>query len=98
MASLNKINIAGEKLAEQELRNAVYSGPFVTDAKRHFSKPGCPAQKIASSYMEGSPIRQDYLETALRWIGNGADPRFFGSNGARAKAARCQERFPFSYV
>ena len=40
---------------DQELRNAVYSGPFATDAKRHFSKPGCPAQKIASSYLEGPP-------------------------------------------
>ncbi len=71
------INIAGEKLTDQELRNAVYAGPWTSDAKRHFSKPGCPAQKIASSYMDGSPIRQDYLETALRGIGNGADPRFY---------------------
>ena len=34
------INIAGEKLTEQELRNAVYSGPWVSDAKRYFSKNG----------------------------------------------------------
>jgi len=71
------INIAGEKLTDQELRNAVYAGPWTSDAKRHFSRPGCAAYKIASSYMDGSPIRQDYLETALRWIGNGADPRFY---------------------
>ena len=71
------INIAGEKLTDQELRNAVYAGPWTSDAKRHFSRNGCPAQKIASAYMDGSPIRQDYLETALRWIGNGADPRFY---------------------
>ena len=71
------INIAGEKLTEQELRNAVYAGPWTSDAKRHFSRPGCAAYKIASSYLDGSPIRQDYLETALRWIGNGADPRFY---------------------
>ena len=37
------INIAGEELTNQELLNAVYSGPFVTDAKRYFSKQGCPA-------------------------------------------------------
>ena len=37
------INIAGEKLTDQELRNAVYSGSWVTDAKRYFSKSGCPA-------------------------------------------------------
>ena len=32
------INIAGEKLTDQELRNAVYSGSWVSDAKRYFSK------------------------------------------------------------
>jgi uncharacterized protein with ParB-like and HNH nuclease domain len=37
------INIAGERLTEQELRNAVYTGPWLTDAKRHFSKTGCAA-------------------------------------------------------
>ena len=40
------INIAGERLTDQELRNAVYSGPFVTDAKRHFSRMGCAAVKV----------------------------------------------------
>ena len=62
------INIAGEKLTEQELRNAVYHGPFVTDAKRYFSKTACPAYQIGSDYMNGTPIRQDYLETAIKWI------------------------------
>lgn len=65
------INIAGEKLTPQELRNAVYSGPWVTDAKRFFSKSGGPAYVIASDYMSGSPIRQEYLETAIEWINNG---------------------------
>ncbi len=65
------INIAGEKLTDQELRNAVYSGSWVTDAKRYFSKTGCPAFKIASDYLNGSPIRQEYLETAIKWISNG---------------------------
>jgi len=62
------INIAGEELTEQELRNAVYSGSFVTDAKRHFSKNNCPAYGMASDYMGGSAIRQDYLETVIKWI------------------------------
>ena len=66
----NIINIAGEKLTEQEIRNAIYSGPWVTQAKRRFSKTGCVAYKIASDYMSGSPIRQDYFEKALKWIGN----------------------------
>lgn len=63
-----RINTAGVQLTEQELRNAVYSGPFVTEAKQHFSKTGCPAYQKASDYINGSPIRQDYLETALEWI------------------------------
>lgn len=62
------INIAGEKLTDQELRNATYSGPWVTDAKRYFSKSGCPADSLGGDYLNGSSIRQDYLETALSWI------------------------------
>ncbi len=62
------INIAGEKLTEQELRNAVYSGSWVSDVKRYFSKNGCPAYGIGSDYLNGSPIRQDYLQTAIKWI------------------------------
>lgn len=65
------INIAGEKLTDQELRNAVYSGTWVTDAKRYFSKNGCAAYGIGSNYLNGSAIRQDYLETAIEWISAG---------------------------
>ena len=64
------INIAGEKLTDQELRNAMYTGTWLYDAKRHFSKTGCPAYQIGEKYMSGSTIRQDYLETALKWISN----------------------------
>ena len=62
------INIAGEKLTEQELRNAVYSGSWVADAKRYFSKNGCAAYGLGSDYLNGAPIRQDYLETTIKWI------------------------------
>jgi hypothetical protein len=62
------INIAGEELYPQELRNAVYSGSWVTDAKRYFSKNGCPAHGIGGEYLSGSAIRQDYLETVIKWI------------------------------
>ena len=65
------INIAGERLTDQELRNAVYSGSWVSDAKRYFSKNGCAAYGIGSDYLNGSPIRQEYLETAIKWISNG---------------------------
>jgi len=65
------INIAGERLTDQELRNAVYSGSWVSDVKRYFSKSGCPAYGIGSDYLNGSSIRQEYLETAIKWISNG---------------------------
>lgn len=65
------INIAGEKLTDQELRNAVYTGPWLTSAKTYFSKSNAPAYLMAKYYVNGSPIRQDYLETALGWINDG---------------------------
>jgi hypothetical protein len=65
------INIAGEKLTKQELRNAVYHGPWLTDAKRYFSKPSNSVKTIkADKYMKGSAIRQDWLETVLKWASN----------------------------
>lgn len=65
------INIAGAQLTKQELRNAVYSGPWVTDAKRYFSKSGCAAYGIGSKYVSGELNRQAYLETAVGWINRG---------------------------
>ena len=65
------INIAGEKLTDQELRNAVYAGSFVSDAKRYFSKNGCVAFQIGSDYLSGSAIRQEYLEIVIDWISKG---------------------------
>ncbi len=64
------VNIAGEKLTDQELRNAVYSGSWVTDAKRYFSRTGGVAYRRGKDYLKGAPIRQDYLETAIKWISN----------------------------
>jgi hypothetical protein len=61
------INIAGEEHTEQELRNAVYAGPWTADAKRYFSKTQCAAYGLASDYVKGTPIRQEYLETAIEW-------------------------------
>lgn len=64
------INIAGEELTLQELRNAVYSGSWVSEAKKYFSKNGCVAYSIAHMYMSGTVNRQNYLESAIRWIAN----------------------------
>jgi len=68
------VNIAGEKLTDQEIRNTVYTGPWLSDAKLKFSKTGCVAYLLASEHgllLKGSPIRQEYLETALSWINYG---------------------------
>lgn len=60
------VNIAGEKLTDQELRNSVYTGAWLSDAKRYFSKSGCAAKKISEKLIKGSPIRQELLEYALK--------------------------------
>jgi hypothetical protein len=66
------INIAGEKLTDQELRNAIYTGNWLADAKRWFSKTGAPAvQEGRDKLVSGSSIRQEVLETALDWISGG---------------------------
>lgn len=67
------INIAGERLTDQELRNAVYAGSWVSDAKRYFSKSNCPAMRYGMNkgcdgYVKGESIRQEILETAIAWI------------------------------
>lgn len=64
------INIAGKPLTPQELRNTAYTGTWLSDAKLHFSKPSCAAYNMGKDYVSGSPIRQEYLETAIRWISN----------------------------
>jgi hypothetical protein len=63
----NTINIAGAELSKQELRNAVYHGEWVTEAKKWFSRPNCPAQAIGSKYLAGEVNRQIFLETAIKW-------------------------------
>ena len=65
------INIAGEKLTEQELRNATYTGTWLTNAKSIFSKSNCAAYLLSKDYVPGSPIRQDLLEKALLWKSTG---------------------------
>ena len=74
------INIAGVKLSDQELKNAVYSGSWVSDAKRYFSKRGCVAYQIGSRYLSGKMIRQEYLETAIKWISDGDIKEYMGKH------------------
>ncbi|WP_119353339.1 GmrSD restriction endonuclease domain-containing protein [Azohydromonas sediminis] len=61
------INIAGEPLTPQELRNAAYRGPWVLDAKRYFSRQGYGAYEDALKYTRANTRRQEVLETAIKW-------------------------------
>ena len=62
------INIAGVPLNDQELLNAIYSGPFVTLAKAEFSNSQNALIQKWSAYISGDVKRQDYLHTALSWV------------------------------
>lgn len=87
------INIAWEKLTEQELRNAIYTGTWLTDAKKYFSKTNCPAYNIASDYMNGSPIRQDYLETTISWISGNNIEKYMSENQHNVNASELWQYF-----
>lgn len=80
------INIAGKKLTNQEFLNALYHGPWVTDAKRYFSRVGCPAHEVARDYMSGTPLRQDYLETVIKWINDGEVKEYMAKNQHETRA------------
>lgn len=87
------INIAGEKLTDQELRNAVYAGAWLADAKRYFSKTACVAYQIGQDYVSGSPIRQEFLETALKWISDGQIEAYMAKHQHDANALALWQYF-----
>ena len=87
------INIAWEKLTEQELRNAIYTGTWLTDAKKYFSKSNCPAYNIASDYLNGSSIRQEYLEAAISWISNENIEEYMAQNQHNVNAMELWQYF-----
>ena len=72
------INIAGVPLVEQELLNAIYSGPFVTAAKEVFSNSGNSEMQKWKCYVAGDEQRQKILETALKWVSGGEVQDYMG--------------------
>lgn len=74
------INIAGVKLTDQELRNAVYTGPWLTNAKSIFSKNHCAAYLLSKDYVNGAANRQEILETALSWINHGEIEKYMSAH------------------
>lgn len=74
------INIAGVPLNNQELLNAVYSGPFVTLCKHEFSNSQNANINKWSAYVSGSANRQEFLETALYWVSGGNIGEYMSSH------------------
>lgn len=68
LAWFKVINIAGLKLTDQELRNAIYTGPWLSDAKRYFSKRQCAGYNLSKDYVKAEVDRQGLLEIAIKWI------------------------------
>ena len=83
------INIAGEKLSDQELRSAVYSGKWVTDAKRYFVKNNFEHFK----YLKGIRKRQHYLETVIKWISGDKIEDYMGRNQHKEHAKELWDYF-----
>lgn len=82
------INIAGVPLVEQELLNAIYSGPFVTAAKSVFSNSGNSMMQKWKCYVAGDERRQKVLETALEWVSRGKIQDYMGKH---RQDADCKE-------
>ncbi|MBD8017078.1 GmrSD restriction endonuclease domain-containing protein [Kaistella pullorum] len=87
------INIAGAVLTKQELRNASYAGPWLSDAKKYFSKPNGPAFNRGHNLLSGSAKRQDYLETILTWISKGNIEKYMGDHQHDANANALKQYF-----
>ncbi|MCX6786226.1 MAG: DUF262 domain-containing protein [Candidatus Kaiserbacteria bacterium] len=90
------VNIAGMKLTDQELLNANYTGPWLSDAKLKFSKTNCAAYRLANDggqLVSGSPIRQEYLETVLSWVNDGNVKDYMAKHQHDANADELWEYF-----
>lgn len=87
------INIAGLALTDQELRNAIYTGPWLADAKRWFSKTNGPAVGIGSKLVNGEANRQKYLETAIDWLTSGKIEDYMAAHQADPNASELWTHF-----
>ncbi len=67
------VNIAGVELSRQELRNATYAGPWLAEAKRHFSRINQAAALISNGYVKAAVDRQELLQKAIIWVAASAD-------------------------
>ncbi len=87
------INIAGVPLSNQELLNAIYSGPFVTLAKEEFSNSQNSHVQKWSAYISGSVNRQDFLERALDWVSKGDIDNYMSRHRTETKITELKNYF-----
>lgn len=87
------INIAGVPLNDQELLNAIYSGPFVSAAKAEFSNSQNASIAKWSAYIKGSANRQEFLECALDWVSKGDISGYMSSHRPNASIAELKNYF-----
>lgn len=87
------INIAGVPLNDQELLNAIYSGPFVTAAKAEFSNSQNANIAKWSAYIKGSANRQEFLERALDWVSKGDISSYMSSHRQNASIDELKNYF-----
>lgn len=69
------INIKGLELKKQEIDNAIYSGPFVTAAKKIFSNSSNSNLQLWKMFVKGDVKRQEILRTALEWVVKNSDDK-----------------------
>jgi 5-methylcytosine-specific restriction endonuclease McrA len=87
------INIAGVKLTDQELLNAIYSGPFVTLCKEEFSNKRNSNILKWSAYISGAVDRQEFLECALNWVSKGNIDNYMSSNRKETNITELKKYF-----
>lgn len=87
------INIAGVPLTQQEILNAVYSGPFVTLAREEFSNSNNSLVQKWSAYIAGDVKRQAYLERALEWVSHGAIDNYMSKHRHDRDIAELKSHF-----
>lgn len=87
------INIVGIPLNEQELLNAIYSGPFVTAAKEEFSNSQNANIQKWGAYIAGSVNRQDYLRAALDWVSGGSIDNYMSNHRKDADISELKKHF-----
>lgn len=85
------INLAGVPLNKQELRNAIYSGPFVTAAKAEFSNSQSALQQKWAHFVKGDPKRQEVLEVAFEWVASSKDQSIDGYMAAHRQDSGIHE-------